>query len=335
MMARLASDFVKKNYNIKIIQYRPEAICYKLDENIEILNWHACDNKYLNLIFNTIKLYKYLKNNTDIIIAFLNPIIISVSIVSFFVKNKIVVSERCDPCKSPGNYLRRKIRDYCFKKADLCVFQTQDAREYFSFIEEKKCKIIPNAISDDIIKNNAVVRQNKIVFVGQIIPQKNVKMLIDGFAKFCRIDNRYTLEVYGQGYQLESMKAYTKNKDLNDKIRFHGFVNNVLTEIEDASVYVSTSDFEGISNSILEAMALGLPVIATDCPIGGSRMLIQNEENGVLIPMNDSQALCDALIKITSNPDFAHNLSKNAEKVKSIYAIEKISQMWLENIKKC
>ena len=101
-------------------------------------------------------------------------------------------------------------------------------------------------------------------------------------------------------------------------------------------MYVLSSDYEGISNSLMEAMAMGLPCISTDCPIGGSAMCIESGRNGLLVPVGDRKALKEAMEQIAGNEAFASELGKNAVSIRETFAEEKIADMWycyLYNIK--
>ena len=79
---------------------------------------------------------------------------------------------------------------------------------------------------------------------------------------------------------------------------------------------------------MLEAMAIGLPTICTDCPIGGARQVIKSQDNGILIPIGDVSALTNAMFKIVENKDFRDFLSTNAIKVRQIYVMENICREW-------
>ena len=97
-------------------------------------------------------------------------------------------------------------------------------------------------------------------------------------------------------------------------------------------MFVSSSDYEGMSNSMLEAMALGLPVICTDCPAGGARAVIRNGENGILTPVGDANALYLAMKNLAETPDFAETLGKNAVKIRTEQSVEKIIEKWMDII---
>ena len=98
--------------------------------------------------------------------------------------------------------------------------------------------------------------------------------------------------------------------------------------IRDYSMFVSSSDFEGMSNSMLEAMALGLPVVATDCPPGGPRMVITQEENGLLVPVGDEEALAAAVNRLIEEPEFAKELGERASKIGEKAGAEMIFKEW-------
>ena len=99
---------------------------------------------------------------------------------------------------------------------------------------------------------------------------------------------------------------------------FAGFSKNVHDEIIDATVFVLPSNYEGLSNSMLEAMAIGLPVICTDCPPGGAREYIQDYSNGILVRVGDAEGVCKALNYIVENRRQAEMISKNAEKIAAL-----------------
>ena len=98
-------------------------------------------------------------------------------------------------------------------------------------------------------------------------------------------------------------------------------------------MFVSSSNIEGISNSMIEAMAIGLPTICTDCPAGGARMFIKSYENGILTPVGDAEALYKAMKYMIENPDKAEQMGKKAMEIRETLKKEKILNKWGEFIK--
>jgi len=124
------------------------------------------------------------------------------------------------------------------------------------------------------------------------------------------------------------LKEYIRTKGLQNKIELNDFVQNIHQQIVKSSMFVSSSNQEGISNSMLEAMGMGIPTIVTDCPCGGARMMVNNNENGILIPVGDTYALYQAMKKIIEDPNFADKISKNALKINEKLEQNKICEMW-------
>ncbi|KAA2318184.1 glycosyltransferase, partial [Bacteroides caccae] len=92
---------------------------------------------------------------------------------------------------------------------------------------------------------------------------------------------------------------------------------------------VSTSDFEGLSNSMLEALSMGLPTICTDCPCGGARMVIEDGVNGFLIPVNNQKSLVDKMLLIAGSSELTIKLSNNALKINNKLNVDNICKQWI------
>ena len=93
-------------------------------------------------------------------------------------------------------------------------------------------------------------------------------------------------------------------------------------------MFIITSDFEGISNSLLEAMAAGLPCVSTDHTPGGARLLIQDHENGLLAPVADCEGLAAAMCEFAENPSLAEKCGNNAKDVVNRFDPQRIIDTW-------
>ena len=245
-----------------------------------------------------------------------------------FGRKKIIVSERNDPHNDPPGRIRKHLRILSYFLSDAVIFQTERAKKYFPLGIQKKGIVIPNPIQKGLIQKSGAMREKKVVSVCRLNKQKNIPMSLDAFLKFSQKYPDFIFEIYGTGELESEIKAYISKLSLEDKVVLKGFSNNVHKEIVNAMMYISSSDYEGISNSMLEAMAIGLTTICTDCPIGGARQVIKSQDNGILIPIGDVSALTNAMFKIVENKDFRDFLSTNAIKVRQIYDMENICREW-------
>ena len=109
-----------------------------------------------------------------------------------------------------------------------------------------------------------------------------------------------------------------------------GSSNDLEKEIPKGEIYAYSSDYEGMPNSLLEAMAMGMPVVSTDCPCGGPKAVIRDGENGFLIPVGDEDALADRMIRLIEDKELQKRFSENARKIEDVGSIEAIYKQWKE-----
>ena len=149
-------------------------------------------------------------------------------------------------------------------------------------------------------------------------------MLLKAFARFHKKYPEYSLHIYGKGEMLEELQKEAQRLQIDAAVVWEGFRKDVLSCIRSAGMYVLPSNYEGISNALLEAMAIGLPVISTDCPIGGSKMCIQDGKNGLLVP--------EAMVRLAKEREYEDALGKEAANIRSSFSEETISQKWLDEL---
>lgn len=332
VMTILANQFAKnKEYDVHMILLRESNDnVYEVNNRVKL---HQFSYNTNNKIIKAIRRYKMLKNflkneKPDIVISFMIDINILTLLSGRSMRNKIIVSERADPQSKERNIIHRHLEKKLYPKCKKVVLQTNDVKKYYTKNKVYNTVVIPNPISGEIPKPNYGKRNQTIVSAGRMTSQKNFKLLIDGFSRIAERYSNYNLVIYGQGPLLNRLKEQASEYGLDKRIIFPGFVRDVDNKINEASIYVSTSNYEGISNSMMEALAMGVPTICTDCPVGGAAMMIENNVNGILIPMNDVDALYNAMTKILDNKDFSDKISKEAIKIKDKYSVEKIVKEW-------
>ena len=240
---------------------------------------------------------------------------------------KTVFCERNNPVRPdmPRNIM--KIRDKIYRRCKAAVFQTEEERAYYTRLRCESA-VIPNPLKEDLPEPFTGQRRHEIVNFCRLNKQKNIPLLLEAFQMLLQEHPDYTLRIYGRGDEKDNLIALAKEMGLEKSAVFEDFATDVHERIKDAAMYVCSSDFEGLSNSMLEALAIGLPCVCTDCEGGGARMMIRNGENGLLTPIGDKQAMYEAMKKLVENPTYAARLGSEAAKIRHELSIEKIADRW-------
>lgn len=323
VIALLANEYVKRGIETAILSFAGSQQAYPLDERVETVSagvpsGGSAQVRLQRLVF----MRKYFKKNKGCYIFSFSTIGTGFIVLSTLgMKRNMLVSERTDPRSCD----HKPYRNFFYLFADDLVCQTQEAIKCFPKALRKKACVIGNPVEDDLPARYEGVRRKKIVTAGRLEPVKNHRMLIEAFGLFEKTHPDYTLDIYGQGSLEKELKDWAASLGLKDKVVFHGFCRNVKEEIRDCSMFILSSDYEGVSNSMIEALAMGLPVIATNCPIGGSRTYIENGKNGLLVSVNNAEEMKNAMTKIADNHELSEKLSKNAEKVREYCSSSKIA----------
>ena len=240
---------------------------------------------------------------------------------------KLVVSERIDPnaCRKIVGFIRKK----CYNLADKIVFQTQGAMSFYSQHCSSDVKIIPNPVDIPNEKWDVNKTRNIIINVGRLdIKQKRQDLLIKAFKEVLLYYPDYILQLCGDGNDRRKLELLVAKLGISDHVVFLGKVNNVNQYLLQARLFAFSSDYEGIPNVLMEAMALGMPVISTKCSPGGAELLITSGENGLLVEQGSEKELTNGMISLISNVTQSVKLAENARISMFYYSPAMIIQMW-------
>ena len=330
VIAVLAEYLRKRDWEVTILMTAGEEVAYPLHEQIRVIAiGKSTGGSLVKRLKRVRDLRKWFKQDKEqVILSFGTETNLFTLLAGIGLKNRVMVSERNDP-----NQCRyAMLRNLLYRLADKLVFQTEDARLCFPKKIANKGIVIPNPLADGMERTIVRERNHDIVAVGRLEPQKNHKLLLQAYARFTQSYPDYRLVLYGKGYLEQELKVLAKELQIADKVVFAGFASDIRGKIQNAAMYVLSSDYEGISNSLMEAMALGIPVISTDCPIGGSKMLIQDRKNGLLTPVGDAEAFAGAMCYLAEDESRAEEMGRRAETVRQEYAADAVCEKWLQEI---
>jgi glycosyltransferase involved in cell wall biosynthesis len=279
---------------------------------------------------------KYIeKIRPDVIISFLPEPCIVASLMRKKLGITVIGSERSNPYYQYKNSFMKWLVNVMYSRLDGFVFQTEGAREYFNRKLRNKSAVIGNPLNvKELIGKERTPRRKEIVSVGRFTPEKNYPMLVNAFDKVHEKNRDAILKIYGCIDKTIGLEKLISSAGLEESIQLMGEVNNVQEEIRDAGMFVLSSKSEGLPNALMEAMALGLPVIATDCPSGGPRQLIRNGCNGLLVENDNSDALAEAIMTLINDEQLADKLGNEAKKVSVEYGIDNVCRQWSAYINK-
>lgn len=333
----LANALAKEDNQVGVLTTWGDERAYELDSRIDYMTLVANNhNKYIKFIRQVYMIRAAIKKYApDLIISFLSDVNSCVLLRTRFLKCKVIISERNDPHIDPTINVFRILRKMMYPFADGYVFQTPDARAYFAKVVEHKPNIvIPNPVRSDL----PVHEDNEsgiIVTASRLVPQKNLPMLIEAFEIVLEKHPDCELHIFGQGPLEAELQQLICKKKLQDNIKLLGFDKKVCQKMNEAEIFVLSSNYEGMSNSMLEALGMGMPVVVTDCPIGGARMLIKDGKNGLLVPVGDKKNMADAITYLLENPEKRKEMGNQAAKVREDNSVASIIRKWQKFIETC
>ena len=260
--------------------------------------------------------------HVDAAISFLTPAS-QVNIVSRC-GDRIITSERANPKKyQPEQFWRTRI---IYALSDYVVFQSEMVRELYGKRIRKHSGIIQNPVN--VPYKAADERHHRIVTMGRLADQKNHEMLIRSFSDFVKEYPEYTLSIYGEGELQASLEKLIEDLNLRDSVFLEGNIPNVHQQIVDAEMFVLSSDYEGMSNALLECMTMGIACISTACE--GSTDVIRDGDNGLLVGIGDQEGLTQAMKRLAQDTGLRKRIEKNGADEAVKYSVDAVLRKWEE-----
>lgn len=331
-MTVLANYFSKDGIDVALITSYPCEREYALNKKVRRINLESTkiNDSFLKRNIRRVCLLRRVLNQykPDALIAFMAEPNLRALVATIGTGIPTIVSVRNDPSREYGSKLFRIAAKILFRRASWVVFQTDEAQKWFSSSIRDKSSIILNPVSDVFFETQRRPEHGLIVTCGRLTEQKNQAMLLKAFAQIVDAIPDAYLEIYGEGELRSKLKEQIIELGLENRALLKGYADEVPSILSRASVFALSSNYEGLSNALLEAMAVGVPSVVTDCPCGGARMLIDQGVTGLLTEVNNTEEFAYSLRLILSNRDLADELSANArEKAKGCTA-KSIAKEW-------
>lgn len=335
VLVNLADYFVNKGYLVTMVTQYQRDEEYPLNEKVkrvisDITPEETTGSRIVNFVRRFRKLRRIWKSERpDVILSFIGKNNMMAILTSRFLHIPVAVSVRAEPTEEYYNSWMRFMARNLFARADGVVLQTRRCFDFFPEKVKKKAVILRNPISGSFFRERYEgEREKTIVAVGRVDENKNHELLIRAFAGIAQEFPDHRLIIYGEGECREKFLQLTGELGLSDRILLPGSISNVAEAIEKAGIFVLSSNTEGVPNTLIEAMLMGLTVISTDCPCGGPADLIEDGYNGCLVPVKDKEKMKEKLQLLLSDRQLADKLGENAVKISEKFAADKVLGEW-------
>lgn len=342
VVSNLANRFAANGYEVLVATLWQGENEFQLDDRVRRVHvglrpGDEKKSRIAQFVLHIHYLKRFLREERpDILIPFARKALYRGLTAAFFMKIPVLISIRTDPT---GHYdmLFDKVQiPFLFPRADGCVFQTEGAREFFAPRLQKNSRIILNPLNPKYIGVPEPEKRTKtVVQSGRLVDFKNQEMLIRAFCEVHKKHPDYDLKIYGPDSKdgtKELLERTIAELHAEDYVYLMGASDSLEKDLADAALFAFSSDWEGLPNALMEAMALGLPIVATDCPCGGPRTIMTNEKDGLLIPTKDQKAMEDGINRLIEEPAFAEKLGRNARKIAERANDEAIYEQWRDYI---
>ncbi len=338
VVSNLSNRLVKDGYEVVVTTQWHGENEFVLDEKVKRV--HAGlrdDDKKKNRLSRVVRRITYFreiikKEKPDVVISFLKSNNYRALIANMLTGIPNIIAVRNDPKKDYSTKADKVLIPLLYPFAEGAVFQTEEQKEFFPQYIQKRGKVILNPVHSKYIEAELPSEKEKLVVQsGRLVGFKNQAMLIRAFVKVHEKHPDYKLKFYGRDAHdgtKEKLEALILEKNASDYIELMGASNELEKVIPQAEIYAFSSYYEGMPNALIEAMALGMPIVATDCPCGGPRTLITHEQDGLLIAVNDEEAMAENICRLIEDKELAKKLGDNARNIRERVNEEAIITQW-------
>ena len=208
----------------------------------------------------------------------------------------------------------KKIEKFVCQKAAKVIVPSQYLKKIVSGweVKENKIEVIYNAFEPKL--TDLPKDKDLIISIGRLVPWKGFDTLINLMLELLEKNPNFRLEIYGSGPQKETLEKSITNLNLKNKTIIKDISHDeLMLKLTNAEIFVLNTGYEGLSHTILEAMAAGTPVITTN--IGGNPELIKDGENGLLVEYNNKEQLKQAILKLHGSSELRQKFVENSKEV--------------------
>ena len=312
---------------------------YEIDSRIQQVSLDVAGvskNWFAGIINNLRRIYilrrVFHRAQADTIISFMTETNILSLMASYRLPTTVIVTEHTDPWTGPVADAWSKLRYRLYPRASRVVVLNQRAREFFDKSPCIRTTVMPNPIvieteKEPVDLTSEVPSRHLIVAMGRLSQEKCFDLLIWAYRSVAIKYSDWNLIILGEGPEREALETLRDELGLGDRLLLPGTVKHPHVLLKKSDLFVSSSVLEGFPMALCEALACGLPVIATEYH-SAIRDIVEDGQNGILVPPGDAGSLADAMIRLIENPQERKHLAENGAKLGERYSVAAVMKKW-------
>jgi glycosyltransferase involved in cell wall biosynthesis len=266
-----------------------------------------------------------------LILSFLTTVNATVLLASLGLRVPVAVSEETEPSTAPLPRPWRWLRWLTYRLATRIVVHARGSAGYFGGSASGRVCVIPNPIEPCDTRASELdspqIPDPTIFAMGRLSPEKGFDVLIEAFSRLADRCPAWQLVILGEGNQRAALEEMVAARGLSERVHLPGAVRTPGSFLRQGCFFVSSSRYEGFAIAIGEAMACGLPVIATDAP-HGPRDLVRDGIDGLLVPVDDPEAMADSMLRLIEEPALRDALARAAPEVVERFSAARVWGAW-------
>jgi GalNAc-alpha-(1->4)-GalNAc-alpha-(1->3)-diNAcBac-PP-undecaprenol alpha-1,4-N-acetyl-D-galactosaminyltransferase len=314
---------------------------YRFNESVELLHLTHLSSiaprsgkQYLRRLMALRRLVN--ERKPDVVVSFLPNVNIAALLATAFAGVPCVVCERSDPTQQQLELKWRLACKLLYRLADSVVVQTESVAQSIGMLYGglRKVAVIPNPIPVELMRwqagANAMAQRRVLLSMGRLVEVKQVHHIISAFSCLHEGYPEWDLHIYGDGPLAKQLLRQIERAGLTERVFLKGNTSEPWAVMAQADAFVMASAYEGFPNALLEAMAVGLPCVATDCR-SGPRELSRDGTDALLVKPNDKIDLRNAMHRLISGAALRGHLGAKArQSVQARYSLPSVLAAWDE-----
>lgn len=318
---------------------------YPISENVRIVYLADLAGTTKKTVASSAKRFFALRklireSGADVVVSFLLHVNISVIAASRGLGVPVIASEHSNPLTSVRSAPMRWLSRLFYPRASCLTVLTEGvvAPVKARIPGLRRVAVMPNPLPEALMqfrRSAADSGRKRLLAVGRLLSLKQFDVLIEMFAALAEEFPDWDLCIWGDGPQRDALEALVAERRLGARVTLAGSTQRIWAEMANAHAFALTSRFEGLPMAMMEAMAIGLPCVAFDCP-SGPRELTRDGEDGVLVPADDTERFVQALRRVMSDAPLRETLgARAAGSVRARYSVAHVLEQWDQLFAQC